>query len=80
MNATREAVFECTYASAARLRTAYVRAWDAREASELFALELRGDGVAERGNISVRTRKDLRPRRSVYAPLARRGRSVASGR
>jgi hypothetical protein len=68
MSVTREGVFECTYASAAQLRTAYVRAWDAEEAVELFAEELRGDGVAERGDISVRARRDGRPRRSVYSP------------
>ncbi len=55
---TREALFECTYASAAEHRTAVIRAWDAREAAELFAEELREDGVAERGKISVRARGD----------------------
>ena len=39
----REAVYECTYASARELRTARVRAWDAIEAGELFAQELRGE-------------------------------------
>lgn len=68
MNVTREGVFECTYASTAQLRTAYVRAWDAEEAVELFAEELRGDGVAERGDISVRGRTEARARRSVYSP------------
>jgi hypothetical protein len=68
MSLTREGVFECTYASPAQLRTAYVRAWDAEEAVELFAQELRVEGVAERGDISVRARADGRSRRSVYSP------------
>jgi hypothetical protein len=80
MNATREAVFECTYASAARLWTAHVRAWDAGEAVELFAHELRVDGVAESGTISVRGRKHEPPRTSAY-PLAQRpGRSSRGAR
>jgi hypothetical protein len=68
MSVTREGVFECTYASSAQLRTAYVRAWDVEEAIELFAQELRVDGVEERGDISVRARTDRQPRRSVYSP------------
>jgi len=68
MSQTREAVFECTYASSAQLRTAYVRAWDEEEAIELFAQELRTDGVAERGDISVRARAGGRRRDSVYLP------------
>lgn len=68
MSVTREAVFECTYASSAQLRTAYVRAWDAEEAVELFAQELRVDGVEERGDISVRARTERRLRTSVYSP------------
>lgn len=67
MIAIRETVFECTYASAAVRKTAHVRAWDAREAVELFAHELRADGVAERGSITVRARSDRKPRTSVYS-------------
>lgn len=62
----REAVFECTYASEARQCTAYVCAWDAREAVELFAGELRADGVADRGEISARARGDSKPATSAY--------------
>lgn len=68
MNATREAVYECTYASATRLRTAHVRAWDVREAFELFDHELRSDGVAEPGSIRVRDRGARRLRKAVYLP------------
>jgi hypothetical protein len=59
----REAVFECTYASARELRTARVRAWDAIEAGELFAQELRGEGVAAPGSIHVRGRGEKLYRR-----------------
>ncbi len=81
MNAIREGVFECTYSSSARLRTAHVRAWDAGEAVELFAHELRGDGVTESGTISVRAASDRRPRRSVYrlARGSRRGSEASPG-
>lgn len=63
---TREALFECTYASAAQRRTVVIRAWDAREAVELFAKELREDGIADRGEISVRARGDDAASRSSY--------------
>jgi hypothetical protein len=68
MSATRETVFECTYASTAQQRTAYVRAWDVEEAIELFAQELRVEGVEESGDISVRARADRQSRTSVYSP------------
>jgi hypothetical protein len=68
MNATREAVFECTYASKAQVRTAHVRAWDLQEAVELFAHELRADGVAQRGNIRARARGARRVRKAAYPP------------
>jgi hypothetical protein len=66
MHTTREGVYECTYASAGKHRTAHVRAWDAREAGELFADELRADGIAEPGSISVRARSDSKARRMLY--------------
>ena len=53
---SREAVFECTYASAEVVRVAHVRAWDVREAMELFADELRSDGVADGGEIWAHSR------------------------
>lgn len=64
---TREVVFECTYASPAQRLTAYVRAWSAHEAVELFADELRADGIADRGgSISVRARGEGSPPAAVY--------------
>lgn len=78
MTATREAVFECTYASAASQRIAHVRAWDAGEAVELFAHELRAEGVQQSGTISVRGGRGARARKSAY-PLSRsRGRAGAA--
>jgi hypothetical protein len=58
MNAIKEALYECTYASAQGLRTAHFMAWDSREAVEMFAHELQAEGVAERGIIQVRARGD----------------------
>ncbi|HYG67924.1 MAG TPA: hypothetical protein VD838_09700 [Anaeromyxobacteraceae bacterium] len=53
MTAMREVVYECRYASGAEQRIAHVRAWDLREAVELFAEELASDGVAAGGTISA---------------------------
>jgi hypothetical protein len=66
MSTARETVFECTYDSAARRETAFVRAWDAREAVELFAHELEAAGVAEEGCIRVRARSGERTVTSPY--------------
>ena len=66
MNAIKEALYECTYASAEGLRTAHFMAWDSREAVEMFAHELEAEGVAERGIIQVRARGD----RPVQVPNA----------
>lgn len=66
MSAIREAVYECTYASPHGRFTGHVRAWDAREAVELFARELRDEGVRERGSISVRAPGERRVRRTRY--------------
>jgi hypothetical protein len=43
----RESVFVCTYTNGDGERVAHVRAWDDREAADLFAreLELDADGV-----------------------------------
>ncbi len=68
VNATRETVYECTYASSTQLRTAHVRAWDAGEAAELFAHELRSEGVSERGNIRASGRGGRGVRRMAYSP------------
>lgn len=36
----RESVYVCTYSTAEEEHVAHVRAWDAREAAELFACEM----------------------------------------
>lgn len=66
MSPSREAVFECTYASPRGQRIAHVRAWDAGEAADLFAHELAADGITDPGSISVRRRGDRRPRTAAY--------------
>lgn len=66
MKPSREGVYECTYASSAVVRTAHVRAWDAREALELFADELRGDGVVESGEIRVEAKGGRAARTKRY--------------
>ncbi len=50
----REALFECTFHTGSRRYQSYVRAWDRQEAAEIFELELRQDGVDERGTLDVR--------------------------
>ncbi len=55
---TREAVFECTYASGATRLTICVRAWDEDEAAERFTDALRDEGLPAGGHIRVRPRGD----------------------
>lgn len=69
MNAIKEALYECIYASAGGLRTAHFMAWDPREAVEQFAHELQAEGVEERGVIQVRARGDRQVRNADYPLL-----------
>lgn len=64
---TREAVFECTYASGATRLMICVRAWDESEAVERFTDELREEGLPDGGHISVRARRDAPPPPAAYA-------------
>jgi hypothetical protein len=50
---TRESIFVCRFTSSHDHRTAHVRAWNEREAEELFREELTGDDVHEPGTIEV---------------------------
>jgi hypothetical protein len=50
---TRELLFVCEFESRCERRIGHVRAWDAREAQELFLAELRADGVTEPGDVTV---------------------------
>ena len=49
----RETVYRCTCRSGDSVRTAHVRAWDAREAEDLFVRELRIDGVTRAVDVRV---------------------------
>ncbi len=53
MHDLRESSFECRFDSASRRRIARIRAWDAKEAVQLFVIELRADGVEEAGEVVV---------------------------
>ncbi len=53
MHDIRESSFECRFDSASRRRVAHIRAWDAKEALQLFEAELRADGVEEPGELVV---------------------------
>lgn len=59
----RESIYVCTYTTAEEEHVAHVRAWDAREAAELFARELELD--ADRAAVAV---DEIRVR-----PVAARG-------
>ncbi len=53
MNDIRESSFECRFDSASGRRVGRIRAWDAKEAVQLFVIELRADGVEEAGEVEV---------------------------
>ncbi len=53
MHDIRESSFEVQFESPSRRRVAHVRAWDAKEALQLFDEELRADGVDEPGEFVV---------------------------
>jgi len=50
---TREPLFMCRFTSRSAIRWARVRAWDEREAAQLFRAELNGEEIHERGTIHV---------------------------
>ncbi len=53
MHDVRESSFECRFDSPSRHRVAHIRAWDEKEALQLFEAELRADGVEEPGEFAV---------------------------
>ncbi len=53
MHDIRESSFECRFDSDSYRRVARIRAWDAKEAVELFVIELRADGVDDAGEVVV---------------------------
>ena len=78
MHDIRESSFQCQFDSASRRRVAHIRAWDAKEAVQLFEVELRADGVEEEGEVVVmspapgsrRSRARLPRRRGARRPAA----------
>lgn len=72
MHDIRESSFQCQFFSPSRRLAFRVRAWDAKEARQLFLAELRADGVEERGEVVVapvrggdRSKGRLRRRRAA---------------
>ncbi len=53
MHDIRESSFEVRFDSPSSHRVARIRAWDAKEAAQLFEAELRADGVEEAGEFVV---------------------------
>jgi hypothetical protein len=56
----RESVYVCTYTAGEDEHVAHVRAWDDREAAELFACEIELDGGPDVHLDEVRVRRVLR--------------------
>lgn len=56
MSVSREKIFRCTLVAGKRRLEGHVRAWDDREAAQLFREELARTGISARGTILV---KDL---------------------
>jgi hypothetical protein len=53
MQAKRESFYRCVFTSPSARHVAHVRAWDSDEAMQLFRLELKTDGLRERGTFEV---------------------------
>ncbi len=54
MSAPREKIYRCTLVNRSERLTSHVRAWDEREAVQLFREELADAGVMARGKILVK--------------------------
>lgn len=70
MTTERETLFRCTFSSPSRTTVAHLAAWDAGEAVQLFAEELRGEGIAERGSIEVAALSGKVTKRAAFKPAA----------
>ncbi len=68
MRIKRESFYRCIFTSPRSRRVAHVRAWDAREAVQLFRTELETDGVEERGTIQVLPLDESSEQRAAYRP------------
>jgi len=54
MSTPREKIYRCTLVTSSRRLTGRVRAWDEREAVQVFREELSVAGVTARGNVLVK--------------------------
>jgi hypothetical protein len=54
MSTPREKIYRCTLVTGSRRVTGHVRAWNEREAVQLFREELADSGVTARGDILVK--------------------------
>jgi hypothetical protein len=54
MSTSREKFYRCTLVTRSRRLTSHVRAWDEREAVQLFREELAVAGVTARGDVLVK--------------------------
>jgi len=63
----RESVFVCSCRLKNTVRLAYVRAWDADEAAEIFIHEMNEEGIFEARDVRVRSVSIARPRAPVQA-------------
>ena len=66
----RESIFVCRFTSRDGSRTARVRAWDEREAVEVFRGELLEEHLQEDGTIEVVMPGGSRTFRALFAPRA----------
>ncbi len=66
----RESFFVCRFTSPRGSRTAHVRAWDEREAVQVFREELAEEDLRERGTIEVISARDRRRIQTSFDPAA----------
>jgi hypothetical protein len=55
MSTPGEKIYRCTLVTGSRRLTGHVRAWNERDAVELFREELADTGVTARGNVLVKS-------------------------
>lgn len=63
----RESVFVCSCRLKNTVRLAYVRAWDADEAAEIFIHEMNEEGIFEASDVRVRSVSTARSRAPIQA-------------
>ena len=69
----RESIYVCTYAQGDERVVGRVRAWDHREAAQLFAFELQSEGALPVGPQDVTVRAAHRPAATRrHQPASRR--------